>query len=224
MVVVACGSHRQQSYNSDAAFQKRDTSETDPRILVFEAIAQGDLAEVKRLIEEEDVPLDHTEASGKTLLIVSVEGLKYAIVEYLMQAGADISFTDPDGKTAIDYAGGDEIMTRLLRGEEIPVENLNNLMLSLAIEGRKPELLKFLLAKGADPNYVANRKSPLIAVAYQRVDDSLMPVLVELTQILLAHPDIDVNLKVGRATALAVARQRGYQPLINLLLAAGAVE
>lgn len=213
---IHCGSHKQSLYNSDAIQEKRDTAETDPYKLIFEKISAGDVEEVRLLIQEQGVEVEFRDAEGRTLLMNAVSGLKYAVVQYLLTQGADIEATDKDGKSVIEYAA-DDVMKALLRGEEIPKDQLNNLMMDIAIKDLNAALLLFLLNQGADPNFVKGRLSPLMALAYRATADSDMPKLLELVEILLAQPDIDVGFVSGGHTASTLAERSGKTAMVQLL-------
>src|SRR5690606_13452321 len=104
------------------------------------------------------------DAEGRTLLMNAVLGLKYAVVQYLLSAGADTEALDNAESTALDYAS-DDVMKRLLRGESLLPEDLNKLMMDIALKDLNADLLVFLLEQGADPNYSTGRLSPLIYLA-----------------------------------------------------------
>ncbi|MAV90032.1 MAG: hypothetical protein CL676_01335 [Bdellovibrionaceae bacterium] len=220
--VVGCELHKQENFNSEQEAKLRDTEEKRIDKLAFQAISKGDLNSLKSYIDSGLLQVDQMDESGRTLLIAAVIGNKYAIVEYLISKEASLEVQDGEGKTAKDYAGSDKVMVKLLNREDLPEAQLNDLMMSIAIPERRVELLEFLLSQGADPNVVQSRKSPLIAVVYQKVSPDLEGELLKLVQVLLGHPKIDVNLKVGRYTALVVADKNGYGEIASYLRSHGA--
>lgn len=216
LLSLHCGEHRQSLYNSDAIREDRNTAESDPNKRIFDKIASGDLLEIKNLINNEGVSIEHKDAEGRSLLINAVLGLKYAVVQYLLSEGADIEATDEEGKTALDYAS-DDVMKQLIRGEVIAASELNALMIDIALKDLNVDLLIFLLERGADPNYNTGRLTPLIFLANRSTPEEEMPQLLQLVEILIAHPQIDIHLKVGRYTAISLAEAKNKSEMVALL-------
>lgn len=211
-----CGKHKQSLYNSDAIREDRNTAETDPNKLIFDKIASGDLVQVKSLIDDAGVDVEHKDTEGRTLLMNAVLGLKYAVVQYLLTKGADVEATDAEGQSVLDYAS-DDVMKQLLRGEPIATEELNNLMMNIALKDLNSDLLAFLLEQGADPNHNTGRLTPLIFLANRSTPEEEMPKLLVLVEILISHPDIDINLRVGRYTAISLAEAKNKPEMVSLL-------
>ena len=71
---------------------------------LLQAATTGNLAEVKRCIEN-NVPINQKyEPNGYTALHLSVDGGHRQVVQFLVDSGADISVKDAFGKTALHTA------------------------------------------------------------------------------------------------------------------------
>ncbi len=156
---------------------------------IHDAVAQGDLAAVKRLAKADPGCLSARNDRGRTPLHVACfEGkpdvvaflldrgvpigqrdsayeltpLHFAawkghveVAEYLLSKGADLNAREMDNETALYYAAaeGHLPMTEFLisRGADLndTLSRVGNTVVSLALDRRKPEIVKFLVAKGA---------------------------------------------------------------------------
>lgn len=143
-----------------------------------------------------------------------------ALVRTLLQSGADVNATQPDGTTALHWAVyHDDVETaRLLvrAGGRVDVANRNGVPpLSLACANANAEMVGLLLEAGANPSRsLPGGETPLMTAA--RTGN---PAIVEA---LLAR-GADPNAREQRQqTALMWAAAEGHAPIVRALLGAGA--
>ncbi len=249
LILSSCGSHEQSLTRVSPEKPVVKVGETDPTLQLVNAVNSGDLVQVKASIEM-GASLQVLTEDGLTLLIVALRAEQYAILDYLIQKGAN-----PLQKTsgavfdpALDSFGFienilnvnsdvKELFKGILRAEEFDVSILNEKMFD-AGNIKNKDLIAWLLARGADPNFVLkNRETPLIFLFKQRgLSGEELERLKQVFNVFLDHPKIDVNIKVGRreTTALEKAMERRdsygdgssermiYQDMINQLRSKGA--
>lgn len=180
------------------------------------------------------------------------------VARLLLQRGADLHAREMDNETALFYAAseGHRPMTEFLiaRGADMndTLSRVGNTVVSLALERRKPEMVKFLAGRGATMRMLPNGHYPagwtlLHTAAWecgkelidllaergvpidQRTNDGRTPLHnacaqgnVEGARALVAR-GADVNARTdGGATPLFFAVSRGNAALASLLLDAGA--
>jgi ankyrin repeat protein len=68
------------------------------------AIRQGQLPAVQSLITKTNLPINVQGSTGNTVLIFACEFNQYAIAEYLLQIGADVTLKNKRGDTALAVA------------------------------------------------------------------------------------------------------------------------
>ncbi|MCB0379384.1 MAG: ankyrin repeat domain-containing protein [Bdellovibrionales bacterium] len=238
---IGCGSHQQSLVRSESRAPVKKIEEKDLNLKLINAVNGGDLEELKGLLASGGNP-NIRDNESLTLLMLAVSSQQFAIVEFLVEAGAEVFLKteseqiQPD-KTAFDFIGGEEdvqrILQKVLNKEEIHPDDLNP-SLYTQITLKSSANLNWLFKKGADVNYI--RKNPsgsdkdnaLIFLLSQRgvVGDEFMK-LKELFDILMSQPNIDVKSKVGRNTPLKKANQRAqenneYEVIVQALKAKGA--
>lgn len=153
ILVISTGcKHEQEHYNSKDYVKDKESKVEDPGILIFEAIAQGDLEKVKAYLSQ-GVDINYKGQGGVTPLIAAVKGNKYNLIDYLIQEGADPNIKDDQQKSAIDYAteNDDEVVLKVLHREELSPEVLGELLVDKAVFFLKPLLVQWLLEKGRVP-------------------------------------------------------------------------
>lgn len=68
------------------------------------AILRGQLPAVKVLLTNTNFPINGQGSTGNTILIFACEFNKYAITEYLLEQGADVTVKNNNGDTALAVA------------------------------------------------------------------------------------------------------------------------
>jgi ankyrin repeat protein len=135
------------------------------------AITAGHLSVVKRLIENDEELIRHTDSSGITMLMWACESIKIAvrnnagtgIIEYLLKVHNNVNQEDANGNTAFDHLcmlGGDVEAAKVLvkHGARIITDidrkhHVTSLMLA-AMNGHE-ELCEFLMNSGCNPKAVS---------------------------------------------------------------------
>lgn len=159
-------------------------------------------------------------AAEKATLPDAAERKQAALVRTLLQSGADVNATQPDGTTALHWAVyHDDVETaRLLvrAGGRVDAENRNGVPpLSLACANANAEMVALLLEAGANPSRpLAGGETPLMTAA--RTGN------LAIVQALLSR-GADANAREQRQqTALMWAASEGHAPVVRALIAAGA--
>ena len=160
---------------------------------ILEAAVRGDLAEVKRLVEEDPSVIGQDDGSyrGLPLLCAAFRG-HVAVAAYLLDQGAAVNQRVADGRrTALHEACG---------------------------HGHK-EVVRLLLARGADPTLTdladLEGYTPLMLASYHGHIEVVRCLLTD------GRSPIDAVIKGGR-TALWYAASWGHVEVVRLLLQAGA--
>ena len=237
--LFGCGKHEQTLRRISPETKVVEVGEKDPTLKLINAINSGDLNKVKSAISE-GADVNTLTDEGLSLLIIAIRAEQYAIVDYLIQQGSDPlqkteskDYNPPiDAFEFVETLPFDqqlkEIFVGILNKEEFDGSVLNEKMFQ-AILFKNNFLVSWLLEKGADPNYVQDRKhTPLIFLFKQRgIEGSDLKKLEVVFEILVSHPEIDVNKKVRRDTPLRKAQQRldanpEYQGMVNKLIELGA--
>ena len=151
---------------------------------------------------------------GETPLRWAAEGDHGAVVQQLLETGADVRARDKDGRTALSYAAD--------RGHEAVVQLLlksGQMSLRWAVETGDVDGVKLLLDRGADVA-VADKDgwTPLIAASSMGH--------VDMVRLLLATTGVDVDLKDSKSgqTPLSWAAANGCEAVVQLLLDTGKVD
>lgn len=92
-------------------------------LALIEATQKGDFEEVKRILENDEAPVDSRDQEGNTALhwavYSSFKPVYYEIFEYLVQKGANIDWeNNTENHSVLDWAviaGNDRVVSRLLK-------------------------------------------------------------------------------------------------------------
>ena len=164
-----CGSHDQENLTFEPVRKTIVSEEKDPALILINAVETGDFEAVAEILKTgADVKVKNPE--GYTLLMMAVRSQQFAITELLMNHGADPEVEHAvlggEQQSAKDFVVGDSgtavILTSLLSGEPVDSE-MTNLPLFDSIQEKNAPNVEWLLARGANPNFVKDKKtSPLI--------------------------------------------------------------
>ena len=155
---------------------------------------------------------------GATALHIASQHGSHAVVDELLRSSAAVGAVDRNGLTPLALAlqqGHLEVAT-LLAAHGALTEDVASKELQLAVAERDAEAVRWLLARGADPNATgdAQQQTPLMRAAL----NGHAPT----TQLLLeADAEVERCTSVG-LTALMAACQGGHEAVLRLLLEAGA--
>jgi len=185
----------------------------------WRAALEGDLPTVQSLIERGNSP-DTSDAEGSTLLMLAARGGHAPVVSYLISRKATVNARNKFGDTALMAAaltGQIEAAKVLIaNGAEINGSGWTPLHYA-AFQGRAA-MVKFLLEAGADKNAVAPNEYTHLMLAVRNGHEEAARAL------LYGDPDVNYKTRSGGDTALKLAVQKGYEPVVSLLKRAGAVE
>jgi ankyrin repeat protein len=123
---------------------------SDSRLL--QQIREGNAGEVQKLLRSGDSP-NARDATGATALMMAAAFGPPEILRLLIDAGADINATNPNGAAALMWATHDRVKVRLLldRGADVNARRSDGapVWISAALRGNV-EVLRMLVAAGAD--------------------------------------------------------------------------
>ena len=71
---------------------------------IFEAVAAGDLAKVKAIVEADPQALEARNNYRQTPLILAIQKKKLEVAEFLLARGADVDAKETSGATPLSYA------------------------------------------------------------------------------------------------------------------------
>ena len=184
---------------------------------IFRAAAEGDLAEVRRLVEEDPALVNVTNGPGSwtPLLCASSQG-HVAVVAYLLDQGAVIDHQEGTGRTALHLAcrRGHLEVVRLLsdRGADLTLadESGGTPFLTACLEGHLDVVL-YLMRR--DPECIDHR-DPSGGTALMRAS---LGGHTEVVRVLLqAGADPTLHHRNGK-TAMDDARSGGHPDCVELL-------
>jgi hypothetical protein len=182
------------------------------------AAFEGDLVTLQKLIERGTSP-DTSDANGNTLLMLAARGGHLKVAEFLVSQKASVNKQNAVGDTALMAASlkGQLPVARFLldSGAVLNPPGWTPLQYA-AFEGRTA-VVQFLLEKGADKNAVAPNEYTALMLAVRGAHEETART------ILYADPNVSHKTSAGD-TALKLAIQKGYGPLVDLLKRAGATE
>lgn len=183
------------------------------------AALDGDLVTVQRIVERGATP-DTADQEGNSLLMLAARNGHVTVVTYLVSRKASVNARNRYGDTALMAAAlkGHVEVAKMLVGNGAEVNSPGWAPLHYAAFENRAEMVKYLLERGADKNAVApNEFTPLMLAVRNGHEDAARALLY-------GDPDVNYKTRSSGDSALKLAMQKGYVPVVDLLKRAGAVE
>ena len=186
---------------------------------LLRAAEMGDAKGVERLLDRGSDP-NTADAKGNTLLMIGAREGHKDVVWALVRRKANANRRTQHGDTALMMAslrGDREIGRMLIEFGGAEVKHSGWAPIHYAAFQDKPDMIRYLIAKGADKDARApNGYTALMMAARSGHTDAGKALLYE---------DVDINVRSpDGATALRIARQRKHTEFAELLVRAGGVE
>ena len=186
--------------------------------LLLKAVSRGDVKAVGELLDQGLDP-NTTDGDGNSILMTASRLGHRDLAAFLIARKASVTRRSPHGDTALMFASlkGHLAIARLLVEHGAEVNHGGWTPVHYAAFEGGPELVKFLIEKGADKNGLApNGFSPLMLAARSGQLEAARALL---------HEDADLKVRGPKdETALGIARALKNAELEALLKRAGAVE
>jgi ankyrin repeat protein len=181
---------------------------------ITKAVQEGDLEQVRKLINERPALLGHSAAPGIPITLWAAYYRKWEVFEYLMSLKKEPSLYEA-------AAGGLESeVSKILQENPAMVNAFGSdgfTPLALACYFNRPSVVRVLIDHGANVDLAALNPSRVAPIHSAVVANSM-----EITEMLLSK-NVDVNVKQnGGVTALHSAAHRGNLEMVKALLAHGA--
>ncbi|RSL85529.1 hypothetical protein CEP51_003275 [Fusarium floridanum] len=197
----------------------------DPPLITEIAMARGNidvLLEICDLLLNNELPIDvnATRGNGETALMMAAQAGKLALVSWLRKHGADVDKVDDYNRCALQFAvssGHIQVVEELLKSKpQLEVFTTWNGQPLLHEALTHPDILKLLLAAGADPNVEDGNGMSLInrAITARRLD--IVEILIE------NKADIDHKDNLGWAPISDAVGYVPEAPIVRLLADSGA--
>ena len=161
---------------------------------LFSAIIDGDLDEVKKLVDKEKVNVNSRANGFTTALCFAVELRELQIVSFLLDKGADANAASTFPKT------------------------MNETALIKAVENYDADCVEALLNKGADPNKESDNTGNALIHALNKTTVSEKIV----KQLLAKKADVSSVKKKDNERALTMACRTGNDAIVKEMLVKGA--
>ena len=163
---------------------------------------------------------DSSYPSGTSSLHISVLLGHEAVVELLLEKGADVDSKDDTGRTPLSWAAenGHEAVVKLLleKGADVSSKDkYGQTPLSWAAENGLEMVMKLLLEKGADVDSKDKDGQTPLSWAAENGQEAVVKLLLE------KGADVDSKGDTGR-TPLSWAAEKGHEAVMKLLLEKGA--
>jgi len=191
---------------------------------LFEAVERNDAAAVADLLAK-GVAIDARNAEGETALLVATHQDRVEIARLLILAGADVNAKDRIQDSPYLYAGArghlEILKLALAHGADLGSTNrYGGTALIPASERGHVETVRTLIEAGVAVDHVNNLGWTALLEAILLGDGGERHVAIVG---LLLDGGADASLPDGNGvTPLRYARERGFQPIVELLTKAGA--
>ncbi|AEM23266.1 ankyrin repeat-containing protein [Brachyspira intermedia PWS/A] len=216
------------SINTNETEETTYYSYTDKEIISF--IESGDFQTIKKLIESKSLDVNYNleidEYSKSTPLIKAIEYKQTDIINYLLENNADINLKEElTGFTPLMASFHNIAIAELLieKGADIEARNVDGInALVYAVSLNDEEMVKFLLAKGADANTVCEIENEHIYMPPTPLMNAVYNGNTNIINMLLEN-GADINYtNDSDMTPLIYAAYKGNTNIINTLLENGA--
>ena len=186
---------------------------------LLRAAEMGDASGVERLVAR-GLDANTADAKGNTILMIAAREGHKDVVWTLVRRKANANRRNQYGDTALMIAslrGDREIARMLIEFGNAEVKHSGWAPIHYAAFQDKPEMIRYLIAKGADKDAPApNGDTALMLTARSGHDDAARALL---------HEDVDVNARnPDGQTALRIAKLGKHTAVVELLTRAGGVE
>ncbi|MHC9538895.1 MAG: ankyrin repeat domain-containing protein [Vulcanimicrobiota bacterium] len=192
---------------------------------IFQAVQDGDLAAVKRIVQKNPASLKGKDSLGETPFLKAAKLQYVKITEFLISSGADINAKDRKGNTALhliapdrDRGCDDDGMAKVLvnKGIRLNEKNLKGeTPLLAALKNSQTIIALYLIAKGADVNAADLGGLTPLLIAAGMLDEQIVEALVK--------KGANVNAASRtHDTPLMMASIQGSSAITTLLISKGA--
>ena len=189
------------------------TPPSDPSKEILEAAAQGNLAEIEKLLNQGADVNTHDTNGITPLMLASAEGYR-EIVVLLLEKGADAAIVNNHGETALSVAS-EETIRMLLRQQNSPRQNISIDDLCYAARMGDLDAVKNQIKGGISINSRGRERITAL------IEASLEGRLEIVTFLLEKGAEVDAQTDYG-ATALMAASREGHLEIVQALLQKGA--
>lgn len=182
---------------------------------IYQAVSDGDLDSVKKIVEAYPEAVNSSDDKGNTPLHIAVLEAKVDILQYLITNGADINAKNRQSMSPLYYAclekKTDVVQMLVQHGADVNTQP--SALLRIAMNGDR-DLVQILLTAGADVDVLESGGTPLQQACYNGH--------VDVAEILIQH-GADPNKPGWRGqTPLMMATLNGKPEAVRLLLEQGA--
>ena len=208
--------------SEDILFSIKGIQKIIHEIHLYYSSQNGDLPQVKYLIEETNIDKDKQYCNGYTSIFSASEHGQVEVCEYLLSQGVSLKSTDNHGNSILHYAIRScqlPIVKYLLEnlGIDINITNdKNETPLHLSCEKGHEEISHYLISKGADIGVKGNNGDSVLHCACK---SGLLPIVEYLIE--TAHNDINLENN-NKETPLYSSYENKQFPVIEYLLSQGA--
>lgn len=178
-----------------------------------EAAENGSVEQLQRAVQAEPLQVNAIDELGRTALHLAAPRGNAELIKILLEAGADATVVDADGKTPAELA--DDATVKSVFAAAV-AEREREIQVSLDIKAGKTAAVEAALADGVRVNALNEEKSgTLLSVAVHANK-------ADMVKLLLAHGADASAINVNGKSVLHVAAARAGREIVQLLLAAGA--